>query len=97
MQVCRKLERRPLKKVRSSHFSLNIIIKEKKQLHRPEWHGSAFPADSSRIGLTKQRMLGTFNQHLPMFLSNNYWHQSKPTSLHDCVKGLESTDMTCSM
>ncbi len=23
-------------------------------------------------------MLGTFNQHLPMILSNNYWHQSKP-------------------
>ena len=37
------------------------------------------------------RMLGTFNQHLPMILSNNYWDQSKPTSLHDmpsydCVK-----------
>ncbi len=28
-----------------------------------------------------QRMLGTFNQHLPVILSNNYWHQSKPTSL----------------
>ncbi len=25
-------------------------------------------------------MLDTFNQHLPMILSNNYWHQSKPTS-----------------
>ncbi len=29
------------------------------------------------------RMLGTFNQHLPMILSNNYWCQSKPTSLLD--------------
>ena len=25
------------------------------------------------------RMLGTFNQHLPMILSNNYWCQNKPT------------------
>ena len=24
-----------------------------------------------------ERMLGTFNQHLPMILSNNYWYQSK--------------------
>ncbi len=40
-----------------------------------------------------KRMLGTFNQHLPMILSNNYWCQSKPTSL----LGTESTDMNCSM
>ncbi len=25
------------------------------------------------------KMFGTFNQHLPMILSNNYWCQSKPT------------------
>ena len=34
------------------------------------------------------RMLGTFNQYLPMILSNNYWHQSKPTSLHDIGMGV---------
>ena len=35
-----------------------------------------------------ERMLGTFNQHMPMILSNNYWHQSKPTSLHDTAMGV---------
>ncbi len=30
----------------------------------------------------QERMMGTFNQHLPMILSY-YWHQSKPTSLHE--------------
>ncbi len=35
-----------------------------------------------------ERMLGTFNQHLPMILSNNYLHQSKPTSLHDTGMGV---------
>ncbi len=29
------------------------------------------------------RMLGTFNQHVPIILSNNYWCQSKPRSLLD--------------
>ncbi len=29
------------------------------------------------------RMLGTFNQHLPVVLPNNNWHQSKPTSIHN--------------
>ncbi len=33
-------------------------------------------------------MLDTFNQHLPMIFSNNYWHQSKPTSLHDTSMGV---------
>ena len=32
------------------------------------------------------RMLGTFSQHLPMILSNTYWLQSNPTSLHDTSK-----------
>ena len=36
------------------------------------------------------RMLGNFNQHLPIILYNIYWWQSKPTSLLDtgCVKCL---------
>ncbi len=29
------------------------------------------------------RMLGTFNQQVPMILSNNYWCQSKTRSLLD--------------
>ena len=33
-------------------------------------------------------MLGTFNQHLLMILSNNCWYQSKPTSLHDTGMGV---------
>ncbi len=37
---------------------------------------------------SQQRMLGTFNQHLPIILSNNYWHQSKPTSLPDTGMGV---------
>ncbi len=40
------------------------------------------------IKLKAERMLGTFNQHLPMILSNNYWHQSRPTSLHDTGMGV---------
>ncbi len=36
------------------------------------------------------RMLGTFNQHLPMIHSNNYWCQSKPTSF-------PSTNATCNI
>ncbi len=32
-------------------------------------------------------MLGTFNQHLPMILFNNYWYWSKLTSLHDTDMG----------
>ena len=53
------------------------------------------------------RMLGTFNQHLPMILSDNYYSQRKPTSLLDTgmggvpysgsVKCLESTDVSCNM
>ncbi len=33
-------------------------------------------------------MLGAFNQHLPMILSNNYWCPNKPTSLLDTGKGV---------
>ena len=58
---------------------------------------------------TSQRMMGTFNWHMPMILFNNYWYQSKPTSLHDtgmgksvhcwlssgCVKWPESWVVTC--
>ena len=33
-------------------------------------------------------MLGTFNQLLPITLSNSYWSQSKPTSLHDVGVGV---------
>ena len=33
-------------------------------------------------------MLGAFNQHLSMILSNNYWCQSKPTSLLDTGMGV---------
>ncbi len=33
-------------------------------------------------------LLGTVNQHRPMILPNNYWHQSKPTSLHDIGMGV---------
>ncbi len=45
------------------------------------------------------RMFGTFNQHLPMILSNSYWCQSKPTSLPDTGMGAQSqqTDVSCNM
>ncbi len=36
----------------------------------------------------KVRILGTFSQHLPMILSDNYLHQSKPTSLDDTSMGV---------
>ena len=44
-----------------------------------------------------KRRLGTFNRHVPMILSNTYWHQSKPTSTCSCVKWPESSVMSCSM
>ncbi len=34
------------------------------------------------------RMMGTFNQHLPMILSDNYWFQSKSTSLLKACMGV---------
>ena len=33
------------------------------------------------------RMLGTFNQHLPMILSDEYYSHRKPTSLLDTGMG----------
>ncbi len=33
------------------------------------------------------RMLGTFNQHLPMILFDNYYSQRKPTSLPNTDMG----------
>ncbi len=46
------------------------------------------------------RMLGTFNQHLPMILAYNYWCQKKSISFLDTsmdVKLTESSVMSCSM
>ena len=34
-----------------------------------------------------KRMLGTFNQHLPMILSDNFYGQRKPASLLDTGMG----------
>ena len=36
---------------------------------------------------SRERMLGTLHQYLPMILSNNYWCQNKPTSLLDILIG----------
>ena len=40
-----------------------------------------------------ERMLGTFNQHLPMIISHNYWCQRKPTSLPDT--GMDGVPYCC--
>ena len=39
------------------------------------------------------RMLSTFNQHLPMILSDNYYSQRKPTSLLD--PGMDDVPYFC--
>ena len=43
------------------------------------------------IGVFSQKMLGTFNQYLPMLLSNTYWCQRKPTSLRFLFRVNRST------
>ncbi len=42
-----------------------------------------FAWEQQKEPLHPQRMLGTFNQYVPMILSNNYWCQSNPRSLLD--------------
>ncbi len=44
---------------------------------------------------TALRILGTFNQHLPTILSNNYWWQSKPTSFHETGIGVVDFTPSC--
>ncbi len=54
--------------------------------------GSAVRTPNTLIKYT-ERMLGTFNQHLPMILSHNYWCQRKPTSLVDT--GMDGVPYFC--
>ena len=53
-------------------------------------HSALIGTNMTSAAFYIKRMLGNFNQHLPIILSNNYWCQRKPTSLHDTGMGGKS-------
>ncbi len=76
--------------VNNPQFELPSIVEERESPEPSSGSVISFRTNipGKQILTHVARMLGTFNQHLPLILSNNYWCQSKPTSLPDTSMGV---------